>query len=101
MNKSIGAQVSFDSRLRPGTVGSRLAGVNERETGEVPELKLFLTSHFRQRECIGRCTADHGRSKIAHHAQTLDGIPSATRNHHRANLFRSLDGGPETDERAE
>jgi len=75
--------------------------MNQRTHGKGPHVEMFFATDFRQPQGIGWGAAHHGRSKIAHHVQALDGVPSAAGNHHCTDALCPFDRGPEADEGAE
>src|SRR5258708_28866118 len=101
MIETLGAPCCFNARLRPRHVCSRFSCMNQRRQGKGSHVEMLFKGEFGPPQGIRWSAAHHRRSKITHHVQALDGIPSAAGNHHCADPLRSLDGSPEADKGAE
>src|SRR2546429_7712109 len=62
------------------------------------QIKVLFAGNFRQPQRISGRATNHGGPEIAHHVKPFERTPSATRNHHRAELPDSFHRRPESNE---
>src|SRR2546429_6830587 len=88
----------FNARLRLRHVRARLSRVDQRSHRDGTQIKVLFAGNFRQPQRISGRATNHGGPEIAHHVKPFERTPSATRNHHRAELPDSFHRRPESDE---
>jgi hypothetical protein len=91
----------FDALLGRGNAGAGLAGVHRGSHRYARQVEAEFGRHLGQAQGVGRRAAEHGGAGFAHQLQALLRIAAAAGNHHRADLPRALDCGPEADEGTE